>query len=92
MRAFRVVDDQIIIQVLLHLFQGFVPLGALLNAEVLVQQRVVQPLDEPVALRPSNLGGTVFDLFELKKKFIRMSTSVKVVRISSLQIVRFSSV
>lgn len=72
MRPFRVVDDQIIVQVLLHLFQGLVPLGAPLDAEVFVQQGAVQPLDEAVALRSPNLGGAVLDLFELKEQLIRM--------------------
>lgn len=32
----------------------------------------MQPLDEPIALWPPNLGGAMLDLFELKEQFIRM--------------------
>ena len=72
MGPFRVVGDQIVVQVLLHLFQGLVPLGASLDAEMLVQQGAVQPFDEAVALWPPILGGAVLDLFELKEQLIRM--------------------
>jgi len=61
MRAFRVVDDQVVVQVLLHLFQSLVPLDAPLDAEVFVQQRAIQSLDEPVALRLPNSEGAVLD-------------------------------
>ncbi len=67
-----VVDDEVVIQVRLHLFQGLVPLGTPLDAEVLIQQCAVQPLDEPIALWPPNLGGAMLDLLELKEQFIRM--------------------
>lgn len=71
MRAFRVVGDQIVIQVLLHLFQGLLPFGALLDTEVRVQQGA-QPLNEAAALWPPNLGGAMLDIFELKAQLIGM--------------------
>lgn len=70
MRTLRVVDDEVVIQILLHLFHGFVPLGASLDAEMFVQQRSVKPLDEAIALRPSHLGRAVLDLFELEEQLI----------------------
>jgi len=49
---FGFVEDEVVIQALLHLIQGFLPLGATLDAEMLVQQRSMQTFDKPVALRP----------------------------------------
>lgn len=39
---------------------------------MLIQQCAVQPLDEPIALWPPNLGSAVLNLLELKEQFIRM--------------------
>lgn len=72
MRALRVVDRQVGVQINLHFRHGFVELLAPLQAEVLVQQRPVQPLDEAVALRPADLGRPVIDLLELQEQLVRM--------------------
>lgn len=49
MGPLRVVADEVLIEVGLHLGQRLVELLAALDAEVLVQQGAMQPLDEAVA-------------------------------------------
>ena len=43
------------------------------DAEVLVEQRSVQPLDEAVGLGPSDLSGAVLDLLELEEQLKGMT-------------------
>ena len=43
------------VQILLHLLQGLVPGGSALHPRMLIQESPVEPLDEPVRLRPSHL-------------------------------------
>lgn len=45
----------------LHLVDGLEPDAAALDAEVLVEQRAMQPLDNAVGLRPLDPGGAVLD-------------------------------
>lgn len=63
---------QVRFEVALHLIDGLVPGRAPLHAEVLVEQRAVQPLDEAVALRPTDACGAVSNAFELQEQFVGM--------------------
>ncbi len=71
-RAFMVVVPEIVVQIGLHLLDRFVPLGASHDPEMLVQQGLVKPFDEPVALGPPDLGGTMLDLFKLQEQLVGM--------------------
>ena len=54
--------DRVGVEVLLHGFDAFVELLPSQDPEALVEQGAVQPFDESVGLRPSNLRGAVLDL------------------------------
>ncbi len=68
MGSLGVVDDQVGVEVGLHLLDGLVPLLAALDAEVLVEKPAVQALDEAVGLGPLDLGGAVFDVLGLEEE------------------------
>jgi len=51
-RSLGIVVDEIGVENGLHLGDGFEPGAAALDAEVLVEQRAVQTLDDAVGLRP----------------------------------------
>lgn len=70
MRPFGVVVKQVSVEILLHGLHGLVPVFSPGDAEVLVEQGAVQTFDEAVALRPSHLGGAVFDALELQEQFV----------------------
>ena len=63
MRALLVVLDQISIQIFLHLVNGFIPRFSSHDAEVFVEDGLVQPLDEAVGLGTVDLGSAVLDPF-----------------------------
>lgn len=70
MGTLGVVLNEVRVEIDLHLVQGFVPLDAARDPKVLVQQRAVQPLDEPVGLRPANLGGAMLDALQLQEELV----------------------
>ena len=65
MGALLVVLDQVSIQIFLHLVNGLIPRFSSHDAEVLVEDGSVQPLDEAVGLGIVDLGGAVLDPFQL---------------------------
>ena len=73
MRSLGVVDDEVLVEGRLDLFDGLVPGPAAFDAEVLVEEGSVNPFDETIALRASDLGGAVLDAFELKEELVGMS-------------------
>src|SRR5690606_8593419 len=73
MRPFGVVAFKVSIEVNLHFVEALIPFLAALDAEVLVQQGLVQPFDEPVGLRAADFGRAVFDLFELEEDLVRVA-------------------
>ncbi|GHT52757.1 hypothetical protein FACS1894106_2170 [Spirochaetia bacterium] len=58
---------QVIIQVHLHLLNGFVELNPALNPEMFIQQCPVEPFNNTITLRPADLGSPVFDVFKLEE-------------------------
>ena len=65
-----VVGDEEGVERLLHLFDGLEPGPAAFDAEVLVEERAMEALDDPVGLRPADLGFAVLDAFELKEQLV----------------------
>lgn len=72
MGSFGVVVAVICVEVLLHLLDALVELSLSRDAEVLVEEGPVQPLDEAVGLGPADLGGSVLDALELEEQLVRM--------------------
>ena len=70
MRPLGIVADQEVFQVLLHLLKGLIEFLSTLDAQVLFEQRSVEPLHEPVASRLADRGGAVLDLLQLQEEFI----------------------
>jgi hypothetical protein len=66
------VEDQVLMQVLLHLLHRLMPLLPALDPEVFVQQRAVQPLHETVALGPAHPCGAMLDVLKLQEKLVGM--------------------
>jgi len=62
--ALVVVGDEVGVEGGLHLLDGLEPGAAALDAEVLVEQGAVQPLDDAVGLGPLHPGEAVVDAFE----------------------------
>jgi hypothetical protein len=56
----------------LHLVDRVEPGTPALDAEVLVEQRAVQALDDAIGLRAFNPGGAVLDAFELQEQLVGM--------------------
>ena len=54
----------------LHLGDDLVPDGSALDAQMLVEQRAVQPFHDAVALRPADAGGLVGDAFQLEEQLV----------------------
>lgn len=68
-----VVDEEIGIEVFLHLVEAFIKFDPPHDAEVLVQKGAVQALDVAVGLRAADLSGAVLDIFQLQEQFIRVA-------------------
>ena len=60
--------DEVGVENSLHLGDGLEPGLAPLDAEVLVEQRPVEALDDAVRLRPLHARGAVLNLFELQER------------------------
>lgn len=73
MRSVLIVFIHVEIEVILHFDDVFIELGATLDSEVFVEKGSMEPFEEAVALRAANLGGAVFDPFELEEEFVRVS-------------------
>ena len=58
------------VEVVLHLDDVIVKGGAALDAEVFVEEGAVEAFEVSVALRAADLGGAVFDAFELEEEFV----------------------
>ena len=69
MRALCIVEREELIEIDLHFIDSFVELRASLDPEMLVEQGAMHPLDIAVALGPTDLGGPVFDVFQLEEEF-----------------------
>lgn len=54
----------------LHLLGGFEPCAPPLDAEVFVEQRAVEALDDAVGLRALHPGGSMLDLLQLQEEFV----------------------
>ena len=54
----------------MHVGDGLVPDGATLDPQVLVEQGAVPALEDAIALWPADLGGLVFDAFQLKEQLV----------------------
>ena len=72
MRSFLVVFLDPNIEVILHLNDVLVEFGSTLDAQVLVEQRAMEAFKEAIALRPANLGGSVFNFLELQEELVGM--------------------
>ena len=70
MRAFGVVGDEVLIEVLLHLGEVVIPLLASFDSKMFIKEGAMEAFEEAIALRAPDLGFTVFDFFELKKEFV----------------------
>lgn len=68
MGAVLVVGLEEPVQVGLELGQFLIPGLSSLDSEVLVEQGAVEAFEVAVALRAADLGGAVFDAFELEEK------------------------
>ena len=65
-----VTSDEVVVEHGLHLLDGLEPGLVALDAEVLAEQRAVQPFDNAVGLRPADLGVLVLDAFELQERLV----------------------
>ena len=65
-----IVADEEVVENNLHLLDGFEPGSAALDAEVLVEQRAVEALDDAVGLWPLYPGRAVLDLLQLQEQFV----------------------
>ena len=72
MRSALIVADEILVENLLHFVDGFEPCAASLDAEVLVQKRAMQALDDAVRLRAFDARGAVLDLLQLQIEIVGM--------------------
>ena len=72
MGTFFVVGDEIIVEAFLHFVNRLEPGPAALDAEVLVEQRSVEALDDAVRLRPLDPGGAVLNGLQLQEQFVGM--------------------
>lgn len=72
MRRAMIVTLELDIENGTHLRHRLEPGPATLDAEVLVQKRAVQPLDNPVELGPPDLGGPVLDLLQMQERLVRV--------------------
>lgn len=72
MGTLGVVDDEVGVEVGLHLVEALIELGPPHDAEVFIQEGTVQAFDVAVGLRAANLGGAVLDLLELQEQLIGM--------------------
>ena len=70
MRPFVIVAFKVAVEDRLHFFDGVEPGAPAFDPEVLVQERAVQPLHDPVGLRPLHPRGAVLDLLELQEQLI----------------------
>jgi len=71
-RALEVVGVKEGINGSLKLVDVFKPSFAPLDAEAFVKESSVESLKEAVALRPTDLGGFVLDVFELEEELVRV--------------------
>ena len=72
MWPFLVVVFQVNIKILLHFLDGFVELFPAHDPQVFIEKGSVKTFDKSVTLRSSDLGGSVFDVLQLKEQFIGM--------------------
>ena len=70
MGPFLVVGLEVGVEGELHLLDGLEPGPAAFDAEVLVEQRAVEALNDAVGLRPADLGLSVLDARELEEELI----------------------
>lgn len=63
-------DDQVLVEHELHLIDGIELDATAFNADVLVQQRAVQALDNAVGLWAFDRGPLVLNTFQLEEPFI----------------------
>ena len=70
MRPLIVILFEVCFKIILHFIDGLIPFGPALNAEVFIEKGPMESFHKAFAPRPSNLDGTVFDLFELEEQFI----------------------
>ncbi len=73
MRALGVVTDEVGFQIALHFIDTFVEFGPPHDAEVFVEQGAVQAFDVTVRLWPSDLCGSMLNLFELQEQLVGMA-------------------
>jgi hypothetical protein len=64
-----VVDDEVIVQHLLHFVNGLKPCAPAFDAEVLVEKGAVEAFDDAVGLGPLDARGAVFDVLKLQVEF-----------------------
>src|SRR5271166_1154933 len=65
-----IVSDEVFVENDLHLIDGLEPGAPTLHAEVLVEQRAVQALDDAVGLRTFDPRGAVLDLLQLQEQLV----------------------
>jgi hypothetical protein len=70
--ALGVVGDEPFVEDDLHLVDGFEPSPPAFDAEVLVEHRAVEALDDAVGLRSPDLGRPVLNLLKLQEEFVRV--------------------
>ena len=72
-RARFVVGEEVGVEGGLHLLDGLGPGSLALDAEVLVEQRAVEALDDAFGLGPLHPGEALVDAFELEKELVGMA-------------------